>query len=89
MVFIIPWGGMDISDKTIKSISNRLRRAEGQIRGIDQMVHASKNPREIISQIKAIKSALFGVETILLENYLDQYTQNQKEELIKLVKQLR
>ena len=81
--------GKNATPLLIKSISNRLRRAEGQIRGVDQMIHLSKNPRDIISQIKAIKSALSGVENIILENYLDQYSEDRKEDLIKLIKQLR
>lgn len=80
---------MQFSEQDIRSLSNRLRRAEGQIRGIDQMIHGSKSVNDIISQIKAVKSALAGAEIKLLDMYLEEYEHSQKDSLIKTIRQLR
>lgn len=54
-----------------KLVQNRLRRLEGQIRGLQKMVEDDTYCIDIITQTSAIKSALSGVEDILLENHLD------------------
>lgn len=54
-----------------KQIQNRLRRIEGQIRGLQALVEKDTYCIDIITQTSAIKSALSGVEDILLENHLD------------------
>jgi len=54
-----------------KQIRNRLRRIEGQIRGLQALVEKDTYCIDIITQTSAIKSALSGVEDILLENHLD------------------
>jgi|TARA_R110000824_G_scaffold401771_1_gene615675 DNA-binding FrmR family transcriptional regulator len=54
-----------------KPIQNRLRRIEGQIRGLQKMVEEDTYCIDVITQTSAIKSALSGVEDLLLENHLD------------------
>ena len=46
----------DIDQK--KRVTNRLRRVEGQIRGIVQMIEDEDGVREIIQQLSAVRSAL-------------------------------
>ncbi len=46
----------DIDQK--KRVSNRLRRIEGQLRGIIQMIEDEAGVREIIQQLSAVRSAL-------------------------------
>ncbi len=41
-----------------KSILNRLKRLEGQIRGLQSMVEQDKDCEEILTQVMAAKSAL-------------------------------
>ncbi len=53
-----------------KKIKNRLKRAEGQIRGIESMVDRDIYYTDIITQISAVKSALISVENILIEKHL-------------------
>lgn len=60
-----------------KPIQNRLRRIEGQIRGLQKMVEDDTYCIDIITQTSAIKSALSGVEDLLLENHLDTCASNQ------------
>ncbi len=54
-----------------KPIQNRLRRIEGQIRGLQKMVEEDTYCIDVITQTSAIKSALSSVEDLLLENHLD------------------
>ena len=61
---------------TRKKINNRLKRIEGQVRGVSSMVDRKENYIKIITQISAIKSALVSVENILIENQLKKVSKN-------------
>lgn len=56
---------------TKKLLQNRLRRIEGQVRGLQELVQKDTYCIDVITQTSAIKSALSGVEDVLLENHLD------------------
>lgn len=56
---------------TKKQLQNRLKRIEGQIRGLQALVEKDTYCIDVITQTSAIKSALSGVEDLLLENHLD------------------
>ncbi len=47
-----------------------LRRIEGQIRGVHQMIEEKRYCMDIVNQIKAIKSGLRRVESKVLEKHL-------------------
>ena len=49
---------MDIPEPTIQDILNRLRRVEGQIRGIQQMLMDKRECRDVVTQISAASKAL-------------------------------
>lgn len=53
-----------------KQVQNRLRRIEGQIRGLQKMVEADTYCVDVITQTSAVKRALSGVEDVLLESHL-------------------
>lgn len=53
-----------------ENINNRLKRIEGQVRGIMKMVDEDKNCENILIQIAAIKSALHKTGQIILEGHL-------------------
>ena len=57
--------------ETKKLLQNRLRRIEGQVRGLQELVSKDTYCIDVITQTSAIKSALSGVEDMLLENHLD------------------
>ena len=63
--------------ETKKQIQNRLRRIEGQIRGLQALVDKDTYCIDVITQTSAIKSALSGVEDLLLESHLDTCASNQ------------
>lgn len=49
----------------------RLKAAEGQIRGVQEMIEADRPCREVLTQLAAAQSALRGVSRIVLRNYLE------------------
>lgn len=53
-----------------KQVQNRLKRIEGQVRGLQKMVEEEKYCVDIITQSSAIKEAISGVEDLMLENHL-------------------
>ncbi|TFI18312.1 metal-sensitive transcriptional regulator [Thiopseudomonas sp. 4R-3cl] len=57
-----------MSDKT--KYRNRLRRLEGQIRGIDRMVDEDRYCIDILTQISAVTRALENVALGLLDDHL-------------------
>ncbi len=56
----------DIKDKNLK----RLRRIEGQVRGIQRMVEEDRYCADILTQISAVHEALRGVGRELMRNHL-------------------
>lgn len=52
-----------------KDISNRLKRIEGQVKGIEKMVDNEATCKEILIQIAAIRAAINKVGNLVLENY--------------------
>ena len=58
-------------------IENRLKRIEGQVRGLEKMVDEDKYCIDIITQSSAIRSALSSVEDLMLENHLSEHVIHQ------------
>jgi DNA-binding FrmR family transcriptional regulator len=55
--------------KDRSNIVNRLRRIEGQVRGISQMVTDDRYCIDILHQVQAVKSALASVESAILKDH--------------------
>jgi DNA-binding FrmR family transcriptional regulator len=53
-----------------KAALNRLKRIEGQVRGLQKMVGESRWCGDILTQISSVEVALRGVSKLLLENHL-------------------
>ena len=49
---------MDLPEPTIDDVVQRLRRVEGQIRGIQQMLTDGRECRDVVTQISAARKAL-------------------------------
>lgn len=58
-----------MSCETRKATINRLRRIEGQVRGLAQMVEDERYCIDILHQIQAVKSALGKVESAVLKDH--------------------
>lgn len=63
--------------KGTKSILRRLNIAEGQIRGLRELIASGAYCIDVITQTSAVKQALSSVEDILLENHLSTCAVNQ------------
>ena len=48
----------------------RLRRIEGQIRGIEKMIADGRDCESLITQLAAVRSAVEGVGALVLNNYM-------------------
>jgi DNA-binding FrmR family transcriptional regulator len=59
---------MEQYDKN-KDILNRLKRIEGQVKGIQKMVENDICCKDVLVQISAIRSAINKVGSIMIENY--------------------
>ncbi len=58
-------------DPEIKSANlNRLRRIEGQVRGLQKMVEEDRYCPDVIAQVASVQEALRGVAKQLLRNHL-------------------
>jgi DNA-binding FrmR family transcriptional regulator len=72
----------------IAGVNNRLKRIEGQVRGIMKMIAEEKSCEEILVQISSVKSALHKTGQIILEGHmqhcvLDGIREGKEEETIK------
>ncbi len=61
---------MPLSEESQRTIQRRLRRLEGQVRGVQRMVEAQRDCREIIHQVAAIKAAAHSLGTVVLEHFI-------------------
>ena len=48
----------------------RLKRIEGQVRGIQKMIESERDCESILTQLAAARSAIEGVGALVLNNYM-------------------
>jgi DNA-binding FrmR family transcriptional regulator len=61
---------MKLQNPDVKeTIINRMRRIEGQVRGVQAMVAEERECREILQQLAAIRSAVQGTTQVFMEKY--------------------
>lgn len=65
---------------TKKQVQNRLRRVEGQVRGLLKMVDEEQYCVDIITQSSAVRSALSAVEDLMLEHHLSEHVIHQMKQ---------
>ncbi|MEK8126605.1 metal-sensitive transcriptional regulator [Paenibacillus filicis] len=58
------------SEKTKASLTARLNRIEGQIRGIKGLIEKDTYCDDVLNQIASVQSALNGVGKLLLEHHM-------------------
>ena len=61
---------MPMSADTKESLSKRLRRIEGQVRGLQKMVEEERYCADVLVQIASVQEALRSVGKILLQNHM-------------------
>ena len=59
-----------IMDQNRKKISNRLRRIEGQIRGIQRLIEQEAPCIDILTQVSAVTSAMKKTGGAIISNYM-------------------
>ncbi len=57
-------------DKEKKDLMNRLKRIEGQVRGVEGMLENNAYCTDILMQVSAITSALNSFNKVLLSNHM-------------------
>ena len=60
----------DRTDKEYKDLMNRLKRIEGQVRGVEGMIEKDAYCTDILMQVSAITSALNSFNKVLLGNHV-------------------
>ncbi|SDX70282.1 metal-sensitive transcriptional regulator [Tepidimicrobium xylanilyticum] len=61
---------MTLGTQDKDAIIKRLRRIEGQVKGIQKMVEEGKYCSDILIQVAAVRSAMNSVGGIILENHM-------------------
>ena len=56
------------ASKTV--LVNRLKRIEGQVRGLEKMVENGRECEEVIIQLAAVRSAIESAGALILNNYM-------------------
>ncbi|HHV95534.1 MAG TPA: metal-sensitive transcriptional regulator [Clostridiaceae bacterium] len=54
---------------TKEDLLKRLRRIEGQVKGIQKMIEEGKNCIDILTQVAAVRAAINKVGSIIIENH--------------------
>ncbi len=84
-----------------KTYVNRLKRIEGQVRGVIKMVEEDRYCIELVNQISAIESALASLRIKVFENHLNscvkkaisdkdmEQSEKMIEEILKIVEKMK
>jgi DNA-binding FrmR family transcriptional regulator len=78
------------NQETKESLINRLRRIEGQLRGVQAMLEEERDCREIMQQLSAISSAVRSTSRTFFQDYaalclmdMDQDDPGQNQQLLQ------
>jgi CsoR family transcriptional regulator, copper-sensing transcriptional repressor len=66
-------------------ISKRLARIEGHVRGIQRMVDEDKGYPDVMQQISAVRAALDGVVEVMVQDLVEHYVTQSRDEKGKKV----
>lgn len=59
-------------DETQAKLLNRLKRIEGQVRGLQRMIEEERDCREVLTLLSGIRSALDASSDVIFETYLEE-----------------
>lgn len=79
-----PQGGV-LYNHSMKTISQRLNNITGQIEGVKKMVNNQTDCVQVLTQLKAIKSAITSVMDSVIEEQFDTCLKSLKNEDKKLL----
>ncbi|GAA0443376.1 MAG: metal-sensitive transcriptional regulator [Bacillota bacterium] len=61
------------------NVKNRMKRVEGQIRGLLKMMEDEKDCRDIVTQMSAVRSAIDRTAALIVSTNLEQCIREEKE----------
>ena len=64
-------------------ITNRLKRVEGQVRGLQRMVEEQRDCDAILTQLMAVRAALDKVGLLIADNYVQECVMTPDGELVR------
>lgn len=77
-----------MGEVTTDVLIKRLRRIEGQVRGLQKMVIAGRECENIVTQLVAVRSAIDSVGALVLNNYMNLCLRNITDESPEAVSSL-
>lgn len=64
---------MKVTDEEVKgTLLARLRRIEGQVRGVQRMIDEERDCHEILQQMSAVRAAMYNASVELVRSYANQ-----------------
>ncbi|HLF01937.1 MAG TPA: metal-sensitive transcriptional regulator, partial [Anaerolineales bacterium] len=57
------------NDAVKEDLLKRLKRIEGQVRGVQKMIEEGRDCHEIVQQLAAVKSAVQGASLLFMKDY--------------------
>lgn len=60
---------MTLTEQAQKEMLSRLRRIEGQARGVQRMIAEDRDCLEILNQLASLRSAAYGASVALAQQY--------------------
>ena len=72
-----------INDELVKDIQVRLRKIQGQVKGIEKMVSSEACCKNILVQVAAVRAAMNKVGGLVLERYTKNCLLNENDEIEK------
>lgn len=82
------WISFNIKTMEVQKVQNRLKRIEGQIRGVENMVSLLRSSDEIIIQLSAIRSAVNSLLFEVIDQELELADRDRLIELKNIIKRL-
>jgi CsoR family transcriptional regulator, copper-sensing transcriptional repressor len=63
-----------LEDDAQRRVLHRLRRLEGQVRGLQHMIEDGRSCREVLTLLAGVRSALNATGDVILERYVESCT---------------
>ncbi len=60
-----------LNDTTKTDVYSRLKKIEGQVRGLEKMVDEKRYCMDILNQVAAVRSALDSVSMVMLKRHME------------------
>ncbi len=84
-----------MAEASKQAVINRLKRVEGQVKGVQRMIEQGKGCSGILDQVAAARTALYNAGVLILETHArecilgadeSKATEEKLEELVKVIR---